>query len=451
MGGKPIKAEERDKAADAGGAASPSAACTRRSMAHRDLRSLEGVIWDSEMGHLRTLDVSYNKLSDGCLSELDQCESLESLILDHNRFQSVSLPFLPKLRFLSLASNQVTDLEELCCNLRARTPELRTLSLVSNPCCPDWEMQARHPHRHHVYRLFVVGHLPKLGRLDLEEVTETEREAADDLLSRISEGTTSLELELSDAPRRRSRHDSTATKPEERKRNSQKEKKEKKAKKKEKKEKKSKRGSGDSKGKAFADPVPEVLDKPAADLEVPDKQVTDEEDGRTGEEAETVSRSQGDDASPRSEGQSQPLPQLRQLLRQNSDWAEQPPPPPPPPIWSDDEEGGGKVRKAKVKVPHQGEWSDDSSASSSDAEMDRVLEEASSRMYLAKAEEPASPPPPPPRQPLPQHYGPHTTVPPPPPPPYHATSPPVEAGRWRQPPKPQRHHDHEGWSSEEDF
>eukprot|EP00756_Hemistasia_phaeocysticola_P049647 Hpha_TRINITY_DN24176_c0_g1::TRINITY_DN24176_c0_g1_i1::g.9872::m.9872 len=368
-----------------------SAACSRRSIAHRDLRSLDGAIWENELALLRTLDASYNKLGDGCLFELENCESLEALILDHNRFQNPSLPHLPKLRFLSLASNRVTELEELLCSLRASAPELRTLSLLSNPCCPDFEVQARQPHRYLAYRLFVVGHLPKLGRLDLQEVTDEEREAADDLLSRISQGLTSLELELSDAPRRRPRTESITSNPrrkkkeapadeggsQERQRASRKGKK--------KKDKKERRSSRESKSKAVhADPVPEIADAEVAKAAEQVEEV---------EVADTVSGSNGESTSQRSESQSQPLPQLHQLLRQASDWVEHPPPPPPPPVWSEDEEGEERVRKPRAKVRQEGDWSDDSSESSSDAELERVLEKATSRKWVTEL---ASPPPPPP-------------------------------------------------------
>eukprot|EP00756_Hemistasia_phaeocysticola_P007452 Hpha_TRINITY_DN14266_c0_g1::TRINITY_DN14266_c0_g1_i1::g.22168::m.22168 len=446
MGGKQGREEQRNS-----GAAGPSASCSRRSIAHRELRSLEGVVWESELGLLRTLDASYNKLSDGSLAPLEACESLEALILDHNRFQCPALPLLPKLRFLSLASNKISDMEQVLGTLRANAPELRQLSLLSNPCCPDFEVQAKQPHRYLAYRLFVVGHLPKLGRLDLQEVTENEREAADDLLSRISQGVTSLELELSDAPRRRKdsllRKDSTMTNPRpkkeqtteegspEKQRRSHKEKKEKK-------KKKEKRESREKK-KAHADPVAEVAERVVTEEEEVAKAGEEEEEADIATAdiatvADTVSGSHEEGPSERSEPQSRPLPHLNQLVRQKSDWAEQPPPPPPPPVWSDDEEG--RTGRAKVKVPRPGHWSDDSSESSSDAELDRVLEKATSRRVLI--EKPATPPPPPPQQPLPQHYGPHTTVPPPPPPPPTVSRRSVVTGGSSA--------QNDGWSSDED-
>eukprot|EP01065_Artemidia_motanka_P049917 TRINITY_DN8415_c1_g2_i1.p1 TRINITY_DN8415_c1_g2~~TRINITY_DN8415_c1_g2_i1.p1 ORF type:complete len:458 (+),score=128.29 TRINITY_DN8415_c1_g2_i1:49-1422(+) len=412
----------------------PAEACTRRSVAHRDLRSLDGLIWESEQSLLRSLDLSHNKLQDGALGELTAFCNLETLILDHNRLQDVILPPLPRLAFLSVGSNKISCLDSILSVLPARCPQLRALSLLDNPCCPDFEAQAKNPHQYNVYRMYVIAHFPELQTLDMQRVTDTEREGGAELLERIASGDTTLECEMveglsrmrsrrfsrkastasnaSPQPQRRDRrrrsHDGSGDEPPLRRKES--------------KRKKGKKKRREDEPAASDTPPSErppseqlVAEQPAAEAEM-----AAEEEPMIGCEpppatladaSETVSvhstrvgsaEAEGSTRSEQSIPMPPPLPQVRQLLRSGFDWGVPPPPPPPPPVWSDDGD-------AAVRRPAGDRWPSDSSESESDAELERVLVKSQSVRADPVPPRPAAHPT------LPRAYGPHTPAAPPPP------------------------------------
>eukprot|EP00755_Sulcionema_specki_P023656 Sspe_Gene.79416::Locus_49805_Transcript_1_1_Confidence_1.000_Length_1056::g.79416::m.79416 len=162
---------------------------SRVSLAYKELRALPSSFLESEdLAKVCKLDLSHNKLTDACLHQLAALESLESLVLDCNRFQTVFLPPLPKLTFLTLNSNNISDLENLIDILLSRCPGLRSLSLIDNPCCPNFEEQQRRPAIHHRYRLFIVGHMKNLHTLDFVRVTDSEKIEGQQLLEELASG-----------------------------------------------------------------------------------------------------------------------------------------------------------------------------------------------------------------------------------------------------------------------
>lgn len=139
-----------------------------------------------ELGELygsqtRRLDLSYNLISD--LSKLNmQFPNLEELILDSNCIgDNVTIPFLPRLKTLTLNKNQITDIESLLDKVSSQLPALSYLSLLGNSACPNQlSCSDKDEEDYQRYRYFVLYKLPKLRFLDSravtkEEVTEAKR------------------------------------------------------------------------------------------------------------------------------------------------------------------------------------------------------------------------------------------------------------------------------------
>jgi hypothetical protein len=69
----------------------------------------------------------------------------------------------------------VQDLNRFLDNVKQKFPNLTTLSLLKNPCCPNAFVEEQKD-RHKQYRSFVVSKLPKLEHLDTKEVNDLERQ-----------------------------------------------------------------------------------------------------------------------------------------------------------------------------------------------------------------------------------------------------------------------------------
>lgn len=70
---------------------------------------------------------------------------------------------------------QIQDLDRFLQNCRERFPNLATLSLLKNPCCPNPFVEEQKD-KYRQYRSFVVSKLSKLNYLDRKEVSDLERE-----------------------------------------------------------------------------------------------------------------------------------------------------------------------------------------------------------------------------------------------------------------------------------
>ncbi|KAJ9461644.1 U2 small nuclear ribonucleoprotein Aprime [Diplonema papillatum] len=166
-------------------------------LVHRELRTIPEEVFERNRT-AQSLDISHNKLGDAVLSRLSAFDELTTLIADSNRFQKFYIPNMPKLTFLSLNSNRIADLESIAVVLPTRCPELRTLSLMNNPCYPSYELQQRYPLAHAQYRAYLIGHFKNLKVLDCSDVTAEERELATQLLEDIAEGRVKLSSLLED-------------------------------------------------------------------------------------------------------------------------------------------------------------------------------------------------------------------------------------------------------------
>ncbi|XP_053603691.1 leucine-rich melanocyte differentiation-associated protein-like isoform X2 [Plodia interpunctella] len=150
----------------------------RLSYCGQDCRRIPAALQKLYGTKTKCLDLSYNTIE--TLKGLEHFGRLEELILDNNKLgDSVTYPYLPHLRTLSLNNNQISDLEALIEQISERFPSLTYLSLLSNKACPnqlsDFDKDDSDYQR---YRYFVIFKLPHLCFLDSRRVFETERREA---------------------------------------------------------------------------------------------------------------------------------------------------------------------------------------------------------------------------------------------------------------------------------
>jgi len=87
--------------------------------------------------NVRKLDFSYNQIS--TIERLDQFKQLQSLVLDNNELVSEQkFPVLPVLHTLCVNSNNIDDLKLFLDCLTKSCPNLKYLSMLKNPACPNY-------------------------------------------------------------------------------------------------------------------------------------------------------------------------------------------------------------------------------------------------------------------------------------------------------------------------
>ncbi|KAL6080200.1 leucine-rich melanocyte differentiation-associated protein-like [Balamuthia mandrillaris] len=125
---------------------------------------------------VRRLDLSHNALTD--LSGLKGFSRLDSLVLDCNQLsEDPSFPSLPSLRTLCANDNNIEELEVFLEKVEKALPSLTYLSLLKNPCCPNY-FTGKDQEDYQRYRYFVIYKLQGLKFLDSSAVTDTERQEA---------------------------------------------------------------------------------------------------------------------------------------------------------------------------------------------------------------------------------------------------------------------------------
>eukprot|EP01028_Stygiella_incarcerata_P004386 TRINITY_DN1955_c0_g2_i2.p1 TRINITY_DN1955_c0_g2~~TRINITY_DN1955_c0_g2_i2.p1 ORF type:complete len:873 (+),score=282.64 TRINITY_DN1955_c0_g2_i2:112-2619(+) len=131
-------------------------------LARNEISRIENL---NPLEHLQTLDLSQNRIRK--IENLSSLVHLKTLILDENRISTLTscAHEVQGVATLSLASNEVSDLEEVR-SLRLCL-SLSSLTLHGNPIC---ELP--------FYRDVVILSLPRLMFLDGDEVTEEDRQKA---------------------------------------------------------------------------------------------------------------------------------------------------------------------------------------------------------------------------------------------------------------------------------
>lgn len=162
-----------------------------RRLAHLAGRSLKALPEAIEPSDATELDASHNQLRSLSLRALTGvAATLTTLLLDHNELTAPALgfPVLPNLSTLSLAHNNIADLDRVCRQLQGRFPQLSQLSLLQNPVAPSPFDNTRLSRRLSMrlgvesptvaYRTRILAAVPSLGFLDCARVTDGERAAA---------------------------------------------------------------------------------------------------------------------------------------------------------------------------------------------------------------------------------------------------------------------------------
>jgi len=112
------------------------------------------------------------------VSHLENFQKLVLLNLDSNCIEDDnSFPVIPTLETLWLNSNKISRLSILLNQIEHCFPNLKYLSLLKNPCCPNY-LVGKGMEDYKKYRETVLGYLPKLKFLDATPVSNEEREVA---------------------------------------------------------------------------------------------------------------------------------------------------------------------------------------------------------------------------------------------------------------------------------
>jgi hypothetical protein len=116
------------------------------------------------------LDMSFNCLRS--IQGLEMFSHLEELILDNNQLDDhIGFPPSDTVNTISLNKNKFLDLELLLLKLKGSYPQLRYLSLLGNPACPDQlSSNDKDEEDYQRYRYYVIHCIPGLKFLDSKPV-----------------------------------------------------------------------------------------------------------------------------------------------------------------------------------------------------------------------------------------------------------------------------------------
>lgn len=98
--------------------------------------------------------------------------------MDNNEItDECEIPDLPNLETLCMNNNNIKNIKNLLDKLRHSTPNLKYLSLLKNPCCPN-RLIGKEDDDYKRYRLYVLWRMPNLSFLDSGKVTAAEKAEA---------------------------------------------------------------------------------------------------------------------------------------------------------------------------------------------------------------------------------------------------------------------------------
>lgn len=125
------------------------------------------------------LDFTHQRLRDDDLRRLERPPNdpreLENLNISYNNLRTLdTLPRLPKLHTLQMASNEFADSGAIVRDLKVKCPKLQHLTLAPNPCAPA----NMTPDVIANYRAYVVANVPTLTVLDYQAVSAEDRARA---------------------------------------------------------------------------------------------------------------------------------------------------------------------------------------------------------------------------------------------------------------------------------
>lgn len=141
-----------------------------------NLTSIPAELGSTYGDKVRQLDFSYNQIRK--IENLEKFKNLQSLVLDDNEVVSEQkLPSMPSLHTLCVNSNNITDLKAFLDCLTKSCPNLKYLSMLKNPACPNYFV-GKDFDDYQRYRYYVLYRLKKLKFLDSSAVTAEELKEA---------------------------------------------------------------------------------------------------------------------------------------------------------------------------------------------------------------------------------------------------------------------------------
>ena len=144
-------------------------------LAYRDLERIPESVVAKHAAGTTLLNLTENRIasSDG----LDMFTRLETLILDKNNLEGLSwcCP-LPSLKTLYFNNNNVSDVDSFVSDVAKKFPALEYLSMMRNPCCPEFFTitDSSHQEDYRRHREYILFRLPGLQFLDATDVTAEE-------------------------------------------------------------------------------------------------------------------------------------------------------------------------------------------------------------------------------------------------------------------------------------
>jgi len=116
------------------------------------------------------------------VSNLEDFKSLVCLVLDNNEIGSDMnvFPELPALETLWVNNNNIQYLDRFLAAIRGKVPNLKYLSMLKNPCCPNYFV-GKGTSDYKKYRAEVVKEFPTLKFLDSSPITAEELSDAEKL------------------------------------------------------------------------------------------------------------------------------------------------------------------------------------------------------------------------------------------------------------------------------
>jgi len=141
-----------------------------------DLQALPTNLGEKYGSTTRHLDVSFNRLS--VLNDLDKFKCIISIVADNNTIDGIQdFPRLENVKTLSVNNNHISDLKLFLDSVQGAFPNLRFLSMLKNPACPNY-FTGRDSDDYQRYRYYVLYRLRQLKFLDSTPVTDQERSEA---------------------------------------------------------------------------------------------------------------------------------------------------------------------------------------------------------------------------------------------------------------------------------
>jgi len=148
----------------------------RLSLVGMDLQTLPTNLGEQYGNTIKHLDVSFNRLS--VLNDLNNFKRLISIVADNNTVDGIQqFPRLESVKTFSVNNNHIADLKLFLDSVQEAFPNLRFLSMLKNPACPNY-FTGKDSDDYQRYRYYVLFRLRQLKFLDSTPVTDQERSEA---------------------------------------------------------------------------------------------------------------------------------------------------------------------------------------------------------------------------------------------------------------------------------